>query len=88
MGEKRQRITVRSESPVDFAAEARYQLEEIAQLAPSDECHDYNSTSTFCLHVHNSVYYHSQSLHITLDWSSTGTRHNASSSWYFMSTIN
>jgi replication factor A1 len=32
MGEKRQRITVRSESPVDFAAEARYQLEEIARL--------------------------------------------------------
>ena len=32
MGEKRQRITVRSESPVDFAAEARYQLEEIAKL--------------------------------------------------------
>jgi hypothetical protein len=30
MGEKRQRITVRSESPVDFTAEARYQLEEIA----------------------------------------------------------
>uniref|UniRef100_A0ACD5TVT4 Uncharacterized protein n=1 Tax=Avena sativa TaxID=4498 RepID=A0ACD5TVT4_AVESA len=33
MGEKRQRITVRSESPVDFAAEARYQLEEIAKLS-------------------------------------------------------
>ncbi|KAM0836736.1 hypothetical protein ACQ4PT_062129 [Festuca glaucescens] len=32
MGEKRQRITVRSESPVDFAAEARYQLEEILKL--------------------------------------------------------
>jgi replication factor A1 len=28
--EKRQMITARSESPVDFAAEARYQLEEIA----------------------------------------------------------
>ncbi|XP_020197717.1 replication protein A 70 kDa DNA-binding subunit B [Aegilops tauschii subsp. strangulata] len=35
MGEKRQRITVRSESPVDYAAEARYQLEEIAKLTSS-----------------------------------------------------
>ena len=35
MGEKRQRITVRSESPVDYSAEARYQLEEIAKLTSS-----------------------------------------------------
>lgn len=35
MGEKRQRITVRSESPVDYAAEARFLLEEIAKLTSS-----------------------------------------------------
>ncbi|XP_006649629.1 replication protein A 70 kDa DNA-binding subunit B [Oryza brachyantha] len=32
MNEKRQRITVRSEAPVDHAAEAKYLLEEIAKL--------------------------------------------------------
>uniref|UniRef100_A0A0E0GIZ1 Replication protein A subunit n=1 Tax=Oryza nivara TaxID=4536 RepID=A0A0E0GIZ1_ORYNI len=32
MNEKRQRITVRSEAPVDHAAEAKYMLEEIAKL--------------------------------------------------------
>ncbi|TVU47936.1 hypothetical protein EJB05_07554 [Eragrostis curvula] len=32
MNERRQRITVRSESPVDYAAESRYLLEEIAKL--------------------------------------------------------
>lgn len=35
MGEKRQRIAVRSESPVDFGAEARYQLEEVANSPPA-----------------------------------------------------
>uniref|UniRef100_A0A0E0KAH9 Replication protein A subunit n=1 Tax=Oryza punctata TaxID=4537 RepID=A0A0E0KAH9_ORYPU len=32
MNEKRQRITVRSEAPLDHAAEAKYMLEEIAKL--------------------------------------------------------
>uniref|UniRef100_A0A0D9VR72 Replication protein A subunit n=1 Tax=Leersia perrieri TaxID=77586 RepID=A0A0D9VR72_9ORYZ len=32
MNEKRQRITVRSEAPVDYAAEAKYLLEEIAKI--------------------------------------------------------
>ncbi|KAF0910886.1 hypothetical protein E2562_004843 [Oryza meyeriana var. granulata] len=32
MNEKRQRITVRSEAPVDHAAEAKYMLEEISKL--------------------------------------------------------
>nr|AGT15869.1 replication protein [Saccharum hybrid cultivar R570] len=32
MNEKRQRITVRSEAPVDYAAESKYLLEEIAKL--------------------------------------------------------
>ncbi|XP_062216405.1 replication protein A 70 kDa DNA-binding subunit B-like [Phragmites australis] len=32
MGERRQRINVKSESPVDYAAESKYLLEEIAKL--------------------------------------------------------
>ncbi|ONK64694.1 uncharacterized protein A4U43_C07F28910 [Asparagus officinalis] len=33
MSEKRQRITVRSQSPVDYSAESRYLLEEISKMA-------------------------------------------------------
>uniref|UniRef100_A0A0A9EC65 Uncharacterized protein n=1 Tax=Arundo donax TaxID=35708 RepID=A0A0A9EC65_ARUDO len=32
MGERRQRITVRTEAPVDYVAESKYLLEEIAKL--------------------------------------------------------
>ena len=32
MHERRQRITVRTEAPVDYAAESKYLLEEIAKL--------------------------------------------------------
>jgi len=32
MNERRQRITVRTEAPVDYAAESMYLLEEIAKL--------------------------------------------------------
>jgi replication factor A1 len=33
--DRKQRITVKSESPVDYAAESRYLLEEIAKLTAS-----------------------------------------------------
>ncbi|KAJ6795411.1 replication protein A 70 kDa DNA-binding subunit B [Iris pallida] len=33
MGEKRQRITVRAQAPVDYSAESRYLLEEISKMA-------------------------------------------------------
>jgi replication factor A1 len=52
MNEKRQRITVRGEAPVDFAAESKYLLEEIVKLTA---CKKTQSLAVFLLSSSNLI---------------------------------